>query len=204
MAKNSLLEEIRRNQIVEAALKVVAREGYYNLNMEKVAKEAKMSKGGIAHYFKSKKELFRCVFIKFFENIFDRSNQVLANISDPIEKLLSFVWLYNGDDPDVFKGYPILFDFMSIASRDEDFREIFQSWIESWIKLLIEILKEAQDLEILSPDLKREEMARVISALYQGVGERWYLDRENHSTNWAITQVRNAIYGFLGPYLLKV
>ncbi len=58
--------EKREKEIIEAALRVVAREGYYNLSMEKVAKEANMSKGGIAHYFSSKKKLFKAVFVKFF------------------------------------------------------------------------------------------------------------------------------------------
>ncbi len=81
--------------------------------------------------------------------IFLRSKNTVKEIDDPIDKLVSFVWLYNWDDPDVFTGYPILFDFMSIASRDEDYREIFISWVNSWIDLLKDALKEAKEKGII-------------------------------------------------------
>jgi len=203
MAAKSILEDIRKNQIIEAALRVVARQGYYNLNMELVAKEARMSKGGIAHYFKSKKDLFKAVFVRFFETIFIRSQNTLGRIKDPIEKLVSFVWLYDWNDKDVFTGYPILFDFMSIASRDEDYKEIFTSWIESWIQLLKGCLIEAKDMGILNPQMNEDDVARVISALYQGIGERWFLSPDRHSTNWAKSFLRQGVYGLIGPYLLK-
>ena len=84
MNKNRSIEEIRKKQIIDAALRVVAREGYYNLNMEMVAKEAGLSKGGVAHYFKTKKELFKSVFIKFFEDIFIRGKNEMNKVKDPI------------------------------------------------------------------------------------------------------------------------
>ncbi|GAB6888511.1 hypothetical protein JCM13304A_20100 [Desulfothermus okinawensis JCM 13304] len=194
--------EKREKEIIEAALRVVAREGYYNLSMEKVAKEANMSKGGIAHYFSSKKKLFKAVFVKFFDMIFLRSKNTVKEIDDPIDKLVSFVWLYNWDDPDVFTGYPILFDFMSIASRDEDYREIFISWVNSWIDLLKDALKEAKEKGIIKKELDEDATARTISAIYQGIAERWYLDRENHSTNWAESELKKSVYGLLKAYLI--
>lgn len=192
----------KEDEIIEAALRVVAREGYYNLSMDKVAKEAGMSKGGIAHYFSSKKLLFKAVFIRFFDMIFLRSKKTVEGIDDPIEKLVSFVWLYNWDDPDVFTGYPILFDFMSIASRDEEYRDIFKSWVQSWIDLLKQALQEAQKRGIIKKELDVESIARTISAIYQGIAERWYLDRENHSTNWAKSQLKESIYNLLKPYFI--
>ena len=195
-------KQTREVEIIEAALRVVAREGYYNLSMDKVAKEANMSKGGIAHYFSSKKKLFKAVFVKFFEIIFLRSKRSVDEVDDPIEKLVSFVWLYNGDDPEVVTGYAILFDFMSIASRGEEYREIFKSWVQSWIDLLKDIIGEAQKKGILKEELDTDALSRTISAIYQGIGERWYLDRENHSTEWAISQLKNSVYNLLKPYLI--
>ena len=197
------LEEIRRTQIVEAALRVVSREGYYNLNMEMVAKEAGMSKGGVAHYFRTKRELFKTVFVRFFENIFERGKKVLRSIDDPIEKLVSFVWLFDWEDRDVYSGYSILFDFMSIAARDEEYREIFCSWVDSWIRLLRDILVEAKNRGIIMNELDEDEVARAISALYQGIAERWFLMPEAHSTEWAVKFLKEGVYGLLRPYKIK-
>lgn len=203
MNKNRSIEEIRKKQIIDAALRVVAREGYYNLNMEMVAKEAGMSKGGVAHYFKTKKELFKSVFIKFFEDIFIRGKNEMNKVKDPIEKLTSFIWLFNWDDEDVYKGYPILFDFMSIASKEGEFREIFCFWVDSWIELLSEALCEAKKHGLIDPQVDEQSLARAISALYQGIAERWFLVPDKHSTDWAIKSLKNGVYGLISPFMIK-
>jgi len=169
--------------------------------MEKIAKEAGMSKGGVVYYFSSKKELFENVFIYFFDSVFMRSKKAIENIKDPIDKLVSFVWIYNWDDSDVYSGYSILFDFMSLAHRDEDYRKIFHSWIESWIKLLKVILLEAQEKDVLSTDADIDGLAKAISSIYQGIGERWYLDKDSHTTEWAISYLKKSILGLIRPYL---
>ncbi len=195
------LRQMRKEHIIRAALRVIVKEGYHNLNMEKIAKESGMSKGGIVYYFRSKKELFKSVFIYFFDTIFSRSKKIIENIQDPIEKLISFVWIYNWDDADIYSGYSILFDFMSLAHRDEEYGKIFHSWIESWIELLKGILLEAQERGILSTDIDIDGTARAISAIYQGIGERWYLDKNYHKTEWAVSYLKRGILGLIRSHL---
>ncbi len=197
------LEQIRKRQIIMAALRVVAREGYFHLSMEKVAREAGLSKGGVAHYFSSKKTLFMEVFVRFFENIFERAQRTLKEIDNPLEALTSFVWLYNWKDPLVNEGYGILFDFMSLAARDQDFQEIFVEWVERWCLLLREILIQGKEKGVFKEDMDEEILARCISAIYQGIGERWYLSSKRHSTRWAKEALERAIYSLIHPYLNK-
>ncbi len=197
------LEQIRKNQIIEAALKVVAREGYFHLSMEKVAKEAGLSKGGVAHYFPSKKELFIEVFIRFFETIFERGKEVVERSKDPLDALISFVWLYDWDDPRVNEGYPILFDFMALAVRDEDFRKIFLHWIDRWTEMLEKLLRQCKEQNMVISSLDEASVARTISAIYQGIGERWYIAPEKHSTSWAHVALKEVVLSLLRPYLCK-
>jgi AcrR family transcriptional regulator len=51
------VSEERRNQIIESAIKVFAREGFANTRMEDVATESGLSKGLLYWYFKSKEEI---------------------------------------------------------------------------------------------------------------------------------------------------
>ena len=55
---------------------------------------------------------------------------------DPLDKVLSFIWLYNWEDPLVNIGYPMLFDAMSMAGHDTDYRALFHEWFDGWIELL--------------------------------------------------------------------
>jgi AcrR family transcriptional regulator len=192
------LEAIRRNQILEAAQKTIAAAGCANVTMEDVANAAGLSKGGLAHYFPSKRELFKAVFERFFERIFDRSQKTMAGCRDPLDKLLSLGWLYEPDDPDTQVGYPILFDFMSIAVHDADYRAIFHQWIDNWIKLLHGPIREGVQKGLFRR-LEPDQTARTVSAIYQGIATRWYLAPQSHPRQWALDSFRRAITNLLIP-----
>ena len=48
MANQTLLEDIRRKQIFEATIRLISASGMHSVTMEEVAREAGLSKGGIA------------------------------------------------------------------------------------------------------------------------------------------------------------
>jgi|APSaa5957512622_1039677.scaffolds.fasta_scaffold135236_1 AcrR family transcriptional regulator len=194
------LEIIRRSQILEAALITISENGYANVTMDNICKAAKMSKGGLAHYFKSKNEVFQAAFEEFFNRIFERSRETMQANEDPIDQLLSFSWLYDVNDPDSMLGYPLLFDCMSIAVHQPEYGKLFHDWVDNWIRLLKVSLEAAIDSGQLLP-LDSNSTARTISAIYNGIATRWYLDRESHTSEWAIDSFQKAISGLLMPYL---
>ena len=196
------LEAIRKAQILEAALQTIAASGHANVTMDVICKSAGLSKGGLAHYFKSKNDLFKAAFKTFFDRIFQRSQKTMNAVEDPLEQLLSFDWLFNLDDPDLNIGYPLLFDVMSLAAHDDDYRRIFHDWIDNWVVLLEGALRKGV-AKGLFKKLNPEATARTISAIYQGTATRWYLDPKSHTTEWALMSFRQAIAGLMRPYLTK-
>lgn len=196
------LEAIRKAQILEAALKTIAACGHANVTMDDICKAANLSKGGLAHYYRSKSDLFLAAFQEFFDRIFQRSQATMAAFDDPMDQLLSFDWLYDIADPDLEIGYPIVFDVMSIAVHDEAYRRIFHDWIDNWVVLLEGALRKGL-AKGLFKKLNPEATARTISAIYQGTATRWYLDPESHSRDWAVTSYQQAIRGLMRPYLTQ-
>ena len=194
------LEAIRKAQILEAGLKTIAERGCANVTMDDICHAAGLSKGGLAHYYRSKYELFKSVFQEFFDRIFQRGRDTMALVDTPLEKVLSFDWLYDVDNPDMAIGYPLLLDFMAISVHNADYREIFHDWVGNWVTLLSGALAEGLDRGDFT-DLDPVATARTISAIYQGVAIRWYMDPTTHSTEWAITSFQNAIRRLLAPHM---
>ncbi len=193
------LEAIRRPQILDAALATIARNGSANVTMDDIARAAGLSKGGLTHYYRSKQELFLAAFSHFFVRIFERSRQTLSQCNGPEEKLLSFQWLYDADDPDMEIGYPVLIDFMSIAAHDDDYRAIFYDWVDQWVAFLVDALRAGLDSGLYA-GLDPDAMARTISAIYQGIALRWYLAPTAHSSQWAVDSLTASVRGLLAPY----
>ena len=196
------LEAIRKAQIIEAGMQAIAQRGCANVTMDDICKTAGLSKGGLAHYYRSKNELFKAVFTAFFEHIFQRSRETMTGHEGPLEKLLSFDWLYDADNPDMGTGYPLLFDFMAIAVHDGDYRDIFHDWIGHWVELLSGALQQGLDQGQFR-SLNPRDTARTISAIYQGIATRWYLDPQAHSREWAVASFQKAIRGLLAPHLTE-
>ena len=193
------LEAIRKAQILEAAMGAIAQSGSARVTMADICRAAGLSKGGLAHYYKSKQALFKEVFTEFFKQIFERGRDTMVQFEDPLEKLLSFVWLYNREDPDAAIGYPILFDFMSSAVHDTEYQEIFNQWVKNWLALLKEAVLLGQSRGLFK-GIDADAAARAISAIYQGIATRWYLAPSLHSSEWAKRTLKRAVTALLASY----
>lgn len=192
MEINLTLEKIRKAQIIEASLRKIAEVGIQNITMDDIAAEAKLSKGGIAHYFSSKDLLIKETFRDFFTAIFLRGQKTMDQCSDPLDKVHSFTWLFNWEDPLVNIGYPMLFDAMAMAGHDPDYRSLLHEWFDGWIDLLGRAVEEGVASGAF-PVTDVQGTARAISSIYQGVATRWYLDKNSHSTEWAVSYSKKAI-----------
>lgn len=200
MAVNRAIQEKRRPQILDAALRVIAREGFQNTTLDNVAREAGRSKGGVVYYFPTKDDIIKAAVVEFYDRIFERGKLTRDQFDSPLERILSFEWMFDRDDPDVFVGYRLLFDFTCLASQKEDFRHLYMNWIKSWLFFVEEDLKagiRTGEFQVTDVD----GTARLISAIYEGISHRWYLDPSHHSTEWARSSLRNSVEGLLGSRL---
>ena len=194
------LEAIRKAQILEAGLVTISEKGIAKTTLDDVCRAAGLSKGGLVHYFKTKDQLFKAVFAVFFQRIFQRGKETMETFETPLAQILSYDWLYDEANDDVYKGYPLLLDLFAQAAFDGECRFMIQDWIQSWVDLLSQPLKQGIAQGIFSPmDVPR--VARSISAVYQGVATRWYLGGDNHSSDWAVETFNRGIMGVLSPYL---
>ncbi|MBI1744569.1 TetR/AcrR family transcriptional regulator [Candidatus Acetothermia bacterium] len=69
MARTVLDKETRREQLLEAAIKVFARHGYRSTSIDDIIKEANVARGTFYLYFEGKKEIFLAVIDYYFEKL---------------------------------------------------------------------------------------------------------------------------------------
>ena len=77
------IREERKHQILEAALSVFAQDSYNGASMAAVAKKAKVSKGLIYNYFKSKEEILVSLVVDVFDEVMI---QLDLNLDQPLNK----------------------------------------------------------------------------------------------------------------------
>jgi AcrR family transcriptional regulator len=88
----------RTTAIVEAACRVVAREGTHGLRMEAVAREAGVSKALVHYYFATRRELLRAAFAFVDDRWRARVADELALAPTGADRLERFLLLYVDDE----------------------------------------------------------------------------------------------------------
>lgn len=70
----------RRRAIVDACLRLVARDGLAHTTTREIAREAGVSHGIIAHYFESKQDILRAALQQSYENVAERIARRVAGL----------------------------------------------------------------------------------------------------------------------------
>ena len=87
MAEEKLDTQIRREQIAEAALALVASQGLQRLNVAAVARRVGLVPSGIYRHFKSKNEILDAVLDLLEERLMAMVQAACQKVEDPLERL---------------------------------------------------------------------------------------------------------------------
>ena len=102
------LKEVKKNNIIQNALKLFSKKGFYNTTIPDIAKAMKMSVGNMYNYFSSKEELAKFA-IKYSTNILADELRAVNNMEiSSKEKLFLFTknYLKNvQDSPEVIEYF---------------------------------------------------------------------------------------------------
>ncbi len=193
------LESIRKEEILKAALTIVAEKGSANVTLAGIARAAGFSKGGVTYYYSSKEALFKEVFEYFLTFVYEHAKTEISKFDDPLEKILAYRFIYDPGHRLAEIFFPMLFDVFSMASIDSEYNLIFKKWAENWIAAIARIIEKGNKSGQFEID-DIEETARLLSAAMQGIGTRWTLDRATHTTEWAQNSLEVSVKSILNVH----
>jgi len=133
-----LKKEEKRRQILEAAISVFARNGYFNSRVSEIAREAGVADGTIYIYFKSKEDILSAIFEEALQQFIESAKEELSAIRDPRQRLERIAYLHlkqlgsNRDLASVFQiefRHNIMFMERFTRTRLRDYFAIIQEAI---------------------------------------------------------------------------
>src|SRR5215211_2233338 len=77
----------KRDAILRAAIKVFARNGYFQSQVADVARVAGVAAGTVYLYFRSKDDLLVSIFERTMKDAIDEGKAALAGVADPADRL---------------------------------------------------------------------------------------------------------------------
>lgn len=113
-------KQIRRNDIIDAAEKVIFSKGYDLATMDDIAKEAEFSKRSIYIYFNSKEQLYFEIMVRGYKILIKMIEASLNDVKrknslERINQIGKTLYNFNNEYPDYFKA------IMSYENGEKDF-----------------------------------------------------------------------------------
>lgn len=126
---------IRREQIVDAAIAVIAEQGLQSLSLSEIETKAGMSRGQLTYYFPTKESILVAVFDRHVQRMHQRVESSEASpcgagsFRDRYEQLLKMILSH----PPVSQEFGSMqYTFLSQVGHREDFRERLATLYETW------------------------------------------------------------------------
>jgi AcrR family transcriptional regulator len=159
--------ELRKEEIFNAALFCFNQKGYYETSIDDIAARAGITKGGIYHHFNSKKtlfiDLFHTVANRYFESLKLKIHQP-SNASSHMQDLVKKSNEIFNENMDILK---FCFEFMSLATRDNEIRLAVSAFYKNRVAIFAETLAEGVNKGIIK-DIPSEAVARSLYFLSMG------------------------------------
>ncbi len=188
----------RRSDLIKAGYAEILEKGIHGVTIDSVVQRAGSSKGGALYYFRSKEDLLYAI----LEWLLSELDRTLDDVGDTREsgraRLASEIEVLFHSAEVNRKLYLVLFDFVTVASRSNRFRDLLAGFF---------VRCRARDVAIVEDGIREAEFRRVdpeqaaatIRALVDGYCLQWLIGAEAT----AIEDYRNRCRAVLGSYLLR-
>ena len=161
---NQTKQDLRKDQILDAALTVLVQNGYEGSRMDDVVSKSQLSKGAIYWYYKSKKDMYLDL-VNFWVIRYSATiNHLVENdqaAPDQLKSLFNYFIDQYESDPDPFIA---LTEFWSMAQKDDDFRAKLQKVYSQFLEVLEKIVaKGVKDDDFKKLDIRITAMSIMLN-----------------------------------------
>jgi AcrR family transcriptional regulator len=192
------LVERRRAQIVEAATRLVARQGFAKTVVRDIAEEANISVGLVYEYVRSKEDILFLIYEHWSRVWGEGLEKAIARGKDPLDQLLSAVSFLVGT-ADRHTDVTHLF-YRESGHLSEYGTDQAKQTEREMVDRLTAILEAAVAAELLRPDIDCLAVATSLILLSHGWVLKGYLLRKGRTpASYATSLVETAVNGWATP-----
>jgi TetR/AcrR family transcriptional regulator, fatty acid metabolism regulator protein len=190
----------KRRVILDAAVRVFARQGFHTCRVSDIADEAGVAYGLVYHYFSSKEEILDTLFLERWDIMLAAIAEADASPLTPREKLLaiaSFIVDSYRHDPDLMKVI-----IVEVTRAANTFGRTHLAKIQVAYEQIALIVERAQGDGVFRTDVEAQFAAQAFYGLVEQVLTKWIFETEvtpPEELERAKTEIVEMICGGLRP-----
>ncbi len=168
----------KRERILNAAVRVFAKNGFYATRVSEVAKAAGVADGTIYLYFRSKDELLVSLFEDRVERLLEFMKRELPARKDAREKLRAVIELQLG----LLEGERDLAEVITVILRQSTklMKEYAAPRFMAYLDAIAKVVAEGQAEGLFRADVSPGLVARATFGALDGIALTWALGRAEH------------------------
>jgi len=168
----------RPQQIIDAAIRVFARAGYYNSRVSDIAREAGIAAGTIYLYFKTKDEILVTLFREKMAEWVASVRREIADERDPVAKIRRIVALHFG----VLEKNPDLAEVVQVELRQGQkfFRGASAREVSAYFELIGGVLEDGIASGQIRKDVPVKVATRMLFGAMDQVATSWVLGKRTY------------------------
>jgi TetR/AcrR family fatty acid metabolism transcriptional regulator len=174
-------------QIIDAAIRVFARNGYYNSRVSDIAREAGVASGTIYLYFRTKDEILVTLFRHKMATWLEFLRQAIANEPDPVAKLRRLITLHFT----ILEEHPDLAEVVQVELRQGQkfLRGEAAHEVTAYFALIGSVLEEGMTAGVIRPDLPVKVATKMLFGAMDQMATSWVLGKRGYR----LTDTANAV-----------
>jgi TetR/AcrR family fatty acid metabolism transcriptional regulator len=169
----------KREAILRAAIKVFARNGYFNSKVSDIAREANIADGTVYLYFKSKDEILHSVFDRAMDEFIAEGKREIAEIEKADEKLRRIAQLHLerlSSDRDL----AIVFQ-VELRGSTKFMEEFSAAGFAEYLDIIRRTILEGQKQGVFRADLNATVCAKILYGALDEMVTNWILSKKSYS-----------------------
>jgi TetR/AcrR family transcriptional regulator, fatty acid metabolism regulator protein len=174
-------------QIIEAAVRVFARKGYYNSRVSDIAREAGIAAGTIYLYFKTKDDILVTLFREKMAEFVASLRKAVADEPDAVAKVRRLVALHFL----MLEGNPELAEVVQVELRQGQkfFRGASSQEIGAYFSLIGSVLEEGVAQGRFRPGLPIKTATKMLFGAMDQMATSWVLGKRGYRLTDTAPQV---------------
>jgi TetR/AcrR family transcriptional regulator, fatty acid metabolism regulator protein len=173
-----MAEPDKRQQIIDAAVRVFARNGYYKSRVLDIAHEAGIASGTIYLYFKTKDEILVTLFRDAMARWVAHARQEIAGEHDATAKIRRLVALHFS----VLEENPDLAEVVQVELRQghKFFRGASAHEVSAYFGLITSVLEEGMAAGLIRRDIEPRIATKMLFGAMDQMATSWVLGKRGH------------------------
>ena len=180
-----------KEKIVQAAITTFSKYGYDKTRMDDIAKSAKLGKGTLYLYFKSKEELFYAISENSIKELKEQLSKLFSKKEDLVHDAEKFYDQYRNLIHDSEK---VSFEMIAESSRNPKLRKVLYEQRMKVYDIVIDYLRRQIEKGFFRKDMDVNAIASGLVALYDGLTISKLLGISEHYNKKTWAQTIRAIF----------